>query len=171
MLKCLRDRALVLIGFWRAFRSDELCRLSIDHIQARRGEGMQLFLPWSKGDRENTGTTYKAPALERLCPVEAYLDWITVAGLATGPVFRGIDRWGRMGETALHPYSVAPILRDALAGAGVDSEHYSSHSLRRGFANWANRSGWDQKTLMSYVGWKDASSALRYVDAQTRFIL
>lgn len=54
---------------------------------------MQLFLPWSKGDRDNQGQTYSAPALARLCPVQAYNDWICVAGIARGPVFRGIDRW------------------------------------------------------------------------------
>lgn len=48
MLRCWRDRALILIGFWRAFRSDELCRLRVEHIQVRPGEGMQLFLPWRK---------------------------------------------------------------------------------------------------------------------------
>ncbi|MNE51189.1 hypothetical protein D3C80_1458070 [compost metagenome] len=94
LLRCWRDRALLLIGFWRAFRSDELCRLQVEHIQVRAGEGMQLFLPWSKGDRESQGQTYQAPALRQLCPVQAYSDWISVAGIARGPVFRGLDRWG-----------------------------------------------------------------------------
>jgi len=53
VLRCCRDHALILIGFWRAFRSDELCRLKVEHIQARAGEGMQLVLPWSKGDRDS----------------------------------------------------------------------------------------------------------------------
>ncbi|UVJ41938.1 site-specific integrase [Pseudomonas sp. LS1212] len=171
LLRSRRDRALILLGFWRAFRSEELCRLEVEFIQVKRGEGMRIFLPWSKGDRDSNGATYAAPALERLCPVEAYNDWISTAGIAKGPVFRGIDRWGRLSDQALHPYSVAPILREALAGAGVAGELYSSHSLRRGFANWASQSGWDQKSLMSYVGWKDSKSALRYVDARMEFQL
>ncbi|WP_416424413.1 site-specific integrase [Pseudomonas sp. App30] len=171
LLRCRRDKALILVGFWRAFRSEELCRLDVQFIQARRGEGLQLFLPWSKGDRNNRGTTYSVPALERLCPVDAYCDWLETAGIAHGPVFRGIDRWGRLGDRALHPYSVMHLLREALMGAGLDGEAYSSHSLRRGFANWASQSGWDQKSLMSYVGWKDSKSALRYVDARADFRL
>lgn len=52
-----------------------------------------------------------------------------------------------------------------LKEAGLSAGLYSSHSLRRGFATWATRSGWDQKALMGYVGWRDAKSALRYVDS------
>jgi len=140
-LRCWRDRALLLIGFWRAFRSDELCRLQVEHIQVRAGQGMQLFLPWSKGDRDNQGQTYRAPALARLCPVQAYSDRISVAGIARGPVFRDIDRWGHLNEQGLHPHSVIPLLRAVLKGAGLPAELYCSHSFRRGFATWATRSG------------------------------
>jgi hypothetical protein len=41
--------------------------------------------------------------------------------------------------------------------------------MRRGFATWASANGWDIKGLMSYVGWKDMKSALRYVDAGMSF--
>ena len=71
LLKCLRDRALLLIGFWRGFRSDELSRLQIEHITLVPGEGMEIYLPHTKPDREHRGTTFKAPALSRLCPVSA----------------------------------------------------------------------------------------------------
>lgn len=169
LLRCWRDRALLLIGFWRAFRSDELCRLQVEFIQVRAGEGMQLFLPRSKGDRDNQGQTFSAPALARLCPVQAYVDWISVAGIAHGPVFRSIDRWGKLGDLGLHPNSVIPLLRAVLKDAGMSAELYSSHSLRRGFATWATGSGWDQKALMSYVGWRDAKSALRYVESSGVF--
>ncbi|MCY1541296.1 hypothetical protein D9M68_769800 [compost metagenome] len=62
-----------------------------------------------------------------------------------------------------------PLLRAVFKEAGLPAELYSSHSLRRGFATWATRSGWDQKALMSYVGWRDAKSALRYVDSAGTF--
>jgi integrase len=169
LMRCWRDRALILIGFWRAFRSDELCRLQVEHIQVRAREGIQLFLPWSKGDRDSQGHTFSAPALAKLCPVQAYVDWISLAGIARGPVFRSIDRWGNLGEDGLHPNSVVPLLRSVLHSAGLPAELYSSHSLRRGFATWATRSGWDLKALMQYVGWNDGQSALRYVESVGMF--
>ncbi len=164
LLRARRDRALILLGFWRGFRSDELCRLQIEHVQAVAGSGISLYLPRSKGDRDNLGRTFHTPALQRLCPVQAYVDWINSAALVRGPVFRSIDRWGHLSEQGLHANSVIPLLRQALERAGIDAEHYTSHSLRRGFATWAHRSGWDLKSLMSYVGWKDLKSAMRYVE-------
>nr|WP_218565200.1 site-specific integrase [Pseudomonas sp. phDV1] len=168
-LRCRRDAALLLIGFWRGFRSDELCRLQVEHIQAEAGAGMTLFLPWSKGDRENLGTTHYAPALKRLCPVQAYLDWISAAGIAQGAVFRRLDRWGHLNEAGLNPGSLIKLLRQILQRAGILAEPYTSHSLRRGFATWATANGWDLKALMTYVGWKDIKSAMRYIDPAISF--
>ncbi|AZD99402.1 site-specific integrase [Pseudomonas chlororaphis] len=165
LLRARRDSALILLGFWRGFRSDELCRLRIEHVQAVAGSGISLYLPRSKSDRDNLGKTWHTPALRRLCPVQAYIEWINAAALVRGPVFRGIDRWGHLSEEGLHANSVIPLLRQALERAGVAAEQYTSHSLRRGFATWAHRSGWDLKSLMSYVGWKDIKSAMRYVEA------
>ena len=163
-LRCKRDAALILLGFWRGFRSDELCRLQVEDVQAVAGAGITLYLPRSKSDRENLGKTYQTPALQRLCPVQAYIDWINCAALVRGPVFRSIDRWGNLGAQPLHANSVIPLLRQVLERAGIAAGQYTSHSLRRGFATWAHHNGWDLKSLMSYVGWKDMKSAMRYVE-------
>jgi integrase len=166
----VRNKALVLLGFWRGFRSDELSRLRIEHITIEPGRGMTLFLPRTKGDRAQRGTTFRAPALSRLCPVAAYEAWIAASGLAEGPVFRSIDRWGHVSNEGLHAGSFVPLLRALFRTAGVPApDSYSSHSLRRGFATWANSNQWDLKMLMEYVGWKDVRSAMRYIDAADPF--
>ncbi|GCB06637.1 site-specific integrase [Ralstonia sp. SET104] len=165
-----RNKALVLIGFWRGSRSDELSRLQIEHITVEPDRGMTIFLPRTKTDRNHVGTTHKAPALSRLCPVAAYEAWLGASGLADGPVFRRIDRWGRMADDGLQASSIVPLLRSLFRDAGLpQAGSYSSHSLRRGFATWANGNQWDLKMLMEYVGWKDVRSAMRYIDAADPF--
>lgn len=169
-LRHLRDRALILLGFWRGFRGDELLRLRIEHLAVVPGEGMVCFLPRSKGDRQLSGRTYKVPALSRWCPVSATNTWLAAADLRDGPVFRSVDQWGRIGENALHPNSLIRVLRQSFAAAGLSAaDGYSAHSLRRGFAGWANANGWDVKALMEYVGWRDAQSAMRYIDGEDAF--
>ncbi|CAE6863714.1 hypothetical protein R75461_08131 [Paraburkholderia nemoris] len=166
----VRNKALVLLGFWRGFRSDELSRLRIEHITIEPGRGMTLFLPRTKSDRAQLGTTFRAPALSRLCPVAAYEAWIAASGLTEGPVFRSIDRWGNISDEGLPAGSFVPLLRELFRAAGVPTpDSYSSHSLRRGFATWANSNQWDLKMLMEYVGWKDVRSAMRYIDAADPF--
>jgi len=165
-LRHTRDRSLMLLGFWRGFRSDELVNLRVENIEVSAGQGMACYLGRSKGDRQLQGRIYQCPALSRLCPVTAFNAWVSLAGLTEGPVFRRIDRWGHVAEESLHANSLIPLLRSLFAEAGVESpEDYSSHSMRRGFAGWARASGWDIKELMEYVGWKDVKSAMRYLDA------
>ena len=168
-LRWRRDRVLLLLGFWRGFRSDELCRLQVEDIEIQPGAGLRLYLPYSKGDRQHLGQHYSVPALRRLCPVQATLDWIAAAGLQQGPLLRRVDRWGRAGAEGLHVNSLIPLLRRLLEDAGIAGENFSSHSLRRGFASWATASGWDIKALMEYVGWKDMRSALRYIETGADF--
>ena len=166
LLRQTRNRSLMLLGFWRGFRSDELVNLRVENIEVTPGQGMACFLGRTKGDRQLQGRVFKCPALSRLCPVTAFNAWIDLAGLTEGPVFRKIDRWGNVADESLHADSLIPLLRSLFAEAGVESpEEYSSHSLRRGFAGWTRASGWDIKELMEYVGWKDVKSAMRYLDA------
>ena len=160
-----RNRSLMLLGFWRGFRSDELVNLRVENTEVTPGQGLACYLGRSKGDRQMQGRVFKCPALSRLCPVTAFNAWINLAGLTEGPVFRKIDRWGHISDESLHANSLIPLLRSLFTEAGVVApEEYSSHSMRRGFAGWARASGWDIKELMEYVGWKDVKSAMRYLD-------
>jgi len=165
-LQHLRNRALVLLGFWRGFRSDELIRLKFQNLTLLPGEGLICYLDRSKADRNFDGREFKCPALSRLCPVSAMLAWKNSSGLASGAVFRSIDRWGHIGADPLSANSLIPLLRGLFQNAGLTSaQQYSSHSLRRGFAGWARSSGWDLKDLMEYVGWRDIKSAMRYLES------
>lgn len=80
-LRYVRNRALLLPGFWRGFRGDELTWLHAEHVEVVPGQGMTRCFPITKGDRELKGTTFKAPALSQLCPVDAYLESVTAAKL------------------------------------------------------------------------------------------
>lgn len=165
-LRLLRDRSLLLTGFWRGFRGDELIHLRIENVEVQPGEGMTCYLSRSKADRDVRGRRFSTPALSRLCPVRAYTDWIESCGHKEGPVYRSIDRWGTVGGDPLHPNSLIPLIRSIFERTGIATpQAYSSHSLRRGFANWAADNGWDVKNLMAYVGWRDVKAAMRYVEA------
>ena len=171
LLRALRDRALVLLGFWRGFRADELTRLRVEHIEVRVGEGLRCYLPRSKADRAYEGRHFDCPALPKLCPVTAYVEWIAAAGLTEGAVFRKIGRTGALGSRGINPGSLIPLLRRILRAAGLaEVDTFSSHSLRRGFAGWARGAGWDLKEMMAYVGWRDIKSAMRYLDSDSTVV-
>lgn len=169
-LRHARDRALLLLGFWRGFRGDELSRLRVEHLKVFPGQGMTCYLQSTKGDRQNAGTTFKVPALSRWCPVAAVSEWVSLAELTEGTLFPRINRWGTVGSAPMSPNSMPPLLRRMFSAAGLASpEKYSGHSLRRGFAGWASANGWDVKSLMEYVGWRDVHSAMRYIESADPF--
>ena len=145
--------------------------MRIEEVEARRGVGWTWRPRRTKTVAEGEDREFACPALSRLCPVDAYVDWIQASGLKSGPVFPAIDMWGNVSDSAMQPQAVIPLLRRILQDAGVDAaSSYSSHSMRRGFANWATSSGWDVKELMAHVGWRDVGTAVRYIDAsQDRF--
>ena len=162
-LRHLRDKSLLLLGFWRGFRGGELVNLEVQFVKAEAGAGMVCMLPKLQTDRKHFGRTFQIPALPRVCPVEAYLDWVAAAQITHGSVFRAIDRWGHIRDQGLHVDSIVPILRSILGNAGIEApESFASHSLRRGYAIWASSHGWDLKGLIENIHWCDAKPTLAY---------
>lgn len=175
--KICRNKAMLLIGFWKAFRPDELSRITVENISIDLHKGMKIFLPRAKGDRNAKGTWKSVPAIKKLCPVEACFEWLDISKIAEGPLFRKIDRWGRVSSEGLHVNSFTPIVKKILNGninndfnKINETQQYTAYSLRRGFATWASeKNDWSLKHLMEYVGWKDSRSALRYIDLGNNF--
>lgn len=89
-----RERALILLGFWRSFRVDDLCRLSIDPMQLQRGTGLEIVLRSGKNGHESHGRTLVAPVLQRLLPVQAYEAWIDTAAYGMDRSFVRLIVWG-----------------------------------------------------------------------------
>jgi integrase len=133
-LRGLRDRALLLLGFAGAFRRSELVAIDAEHI-TQRDEGLAVLIPHSKTDQEGMGQVVAIPRVEGspYCPVRAVLDWLIVANINAGPVFRRLHRSDTVGRSRLTPQSVALIIKDLAGKIGLDPARYAGHSLRSGF--------------------------------------
>lgn len=169
ILRTHRDLALVLVGFWQGFRSDELSRVAVENVKASRTDGISIFLSHSKTDRDASGRIYEMPALRAYCPASAYIDWIQASSITSGLVFRSINRWGRLAETGIHKQSIGHIINRVANALFPGEPHFSTHSLRHGFADWAVRAGWDMTMLMEHVGWRSIENAKRYMPKRKDF--
>jgi integrase len=67
------------------------------------------------------------------CPVAAVKDWLAAAGITEGPLFRRVNKGGRLLPDRLAAQSVALIVKAYAARLGLDVEAFSGHSLRSGF--------------------------------------
>jgi hypothetical protein len=77
----------------------------------------------------------------------SYRSWIAAAGIEDGPVFRAVDRHGRVGRGRMNAGSVAHLIKLADA-ARLDSASYAGHSLRAGFATQAFLNGAAEVSIM-----------------------
>jgi site-specific recombinase XerD len=153
----LRDKALLLLGFAAALRRSELVDLKVNDLEVTP-EGLLVHIRRSKTDQEGQGATVAVPRGGRLKPVEAVEAWLAVltpvnraaepANPANHPLFRPIDRHGRIGAAALTDRSVADIVKRHAAAAGLDPKIFSGHSLRAGFVTSALEHGADLFKVM-----------------------
>ncbi|UPJ55425.1 site-specific integrase [Bradyrhizobium sp. 192] len=138
----VRDRAILLVGFAAALRRSELIGLQLDDIERRAG-GVLVHLGHSKSDQEGKGTTLRVPNGKKLRPVDALDAWLAAAAITGGPVFREVDRHGRVGAGPLSGRSIARIVKRAIKAAGLDEAAFSGHSMRAGFVTSALEAGED----------------------------
>ncbi|MCK1693092.1 site-specific integrase [Bradyrhizobium sp. 144] len=139
--KDLRDRALLLLAFAGALRRSELVALNVEDLEHAR-QGVILHLRSSKTDQEGDGQKIGIPhGRGRWCPVAALHDWLQASAIDKGPIFRPLDRAGRVGKARLSGDAVSLIVRHRIETAGLDPSGYSGHSLRAGLATSASRVG------------------------------
>lgn len=164
----VRDRALLLVGYAGAFRRSELAALELQDL-AWVEEGAVVTLRHSKTDQEGQGRQVALPrgAHAGTCPVRALRSWIERALLTAGPLFRPVDRHGKLRTGRLHPDAVGAIVQRALAQAGFEASKYGGHSLRAGFATQAAKNGATAFDIMRQTGHRSVQTVSRYVrDAQ-----
>ena len=171
-----RDMAMVLTAFWFGLRSSELVSIRVSDVAMNwdaRPPRLDLYIPKSKGDRQARGRSVGMEELQNLCPMHAIRQWIEDRSDGVDVkssqenedyLFSKVDRWGAVWSEPLHANSTNKLLKRLLEESNVGIEDYSSHSLRRGIANWAVDSGASLNELMDWVGWSDLRSAKRYVD-------
>jgi integrase len=159
-----RDRALVLLGFTGAFRRSELVGLNVEDIEEQR-EGIVLHIGRSKTDQEGQGRTIGIPRgpHERTCPVRALETWRRTAGIATGPLFRSVNRHGSVLAKRLSGEAVAMVIKRYIEPLGYDPTQFAGHSLRAGLATSAAAAGKSERAIMNQTGHRSAATVRRYI--------
>jgi integrase len=166
----LRDRALLLIGFAGAFRRSELVGLNFADVQHVR-QGVVLHLRRSKTDQIGQGRKVAIPhGRTRWCPVKHLTDWLDHAGITEGPLFRSIDRHGRIASDRLSGDAVSTIIKKRLFDAGFDPASFSGHSLRAGFATSAAMAGASSWKIRQQTGHASDAMLARYVRLGDLFV-
>lgn len=139
-LRGKRDRALLALGFAGAFRRSELVALRVEDVALEPG-GARITIRTSKTDKERLGQVVPILAGNAIRPILVLQDWLSAAGITSGPIFRRIQFGGKVGSKPLSGYSVAGVIKTKAALIGLDPTTFSGHSLRSGFITSAAMTG------------------------------
>lgn len=159
-----RDQALLLVGFAAALRRSELVALDLGDVD-ERDEGLAVTIRRSKTDQEGTGAQVGVPygSNPLTCPVRSLRRWLELAGITHGPLFRPVDRHGRISPARLSAAGTNRLVQRAVARTGVDPRPYSAHSLRAGLATAAAEAGVAERAIMNQTGHRSLVVARSYI--------
>lgn len=166
----LRNKALILIGFFGAFRRSELVTIQFEQIQFVK-EGIEILIPRSKTDQGGEGQVCAIPyGNEQLCAVTVLKEWLAAAKIEGGAVFRMLHKNNAILENAISPQRLNLILKSIATKCNLSNpENYSGHSLRRGFATTASKKGAPFQAIMRQGRWRHEGTVLGYIEEGTRF--
>ena len=154
----LRNKALILVGFAGGFRRSELVAIEFEDVEFV-SEGIKIFVKRSKTDQSGEGMMKGLPYFltQNYCPVVSLKNWFEKSEIKSGKIFDISDK------------SVALTVKKYTALAGLDSNKYSGHSLRSGFATSAADAGAEERSIMATTGHKTTQMVRRYIQEANLF--
>ena len=154
----LKYRTLILVGFAGGFRRSELVEILYEDIDFVT-EGAKIFVRRSKTDQSGEGMTKGIPYFSNpeYCPVVSLKKWIEKSEIKSGKIFDISDK------------SVALTVKKYTGLAGLDSNKYSGHSLRSGFATSTAEFGAEERSIMAMTGHKTTQMVRRYIQEANLF--
>ena len=156
--RVLRDKAIILTGFSGGFRRSELVSIDYNDLEFV-SEGVKIFIKRSKTDQSGEGMIKALPYFDNkeFCPVTFLKKWLDISKIRNGLIFNISDK------------SVALLIKKYASAAGLDSEKYSGHSLRSGFATVSAEFGADERSIMAMTGHKTTQMVRRYIQEANLF--
>ena len=155
-LKDFRDKALLTLTFFGAFRRSEVVSLDIEHVEFNN-KGVAVSLLQSKTS-DTKQLVYIAQARDKdICPVKALKEWIEKAQIKEGSIFLSLLKGGKLANR-LSGHAVSEIIKQHFGG------EYSGHSARRGLVTASAEKGTSLHVIKKHSRHKSADMVLRYID-------
>lgn len=148
-IKGVRDTAVLAVLLGAGLRRTEAAALEVSHLSTRDGRPVIVDLV-GKGRRVRTVPI--APWIAK-----ALVDWLELAGITEGKVFRRLSKAGRIIGDGLTPQAIMLIAAE-YTPAGV-----TPHDLRRTFAKSARAGGASLEQISANLGHASLTTTERYL--------
>lgn len=154
----MRDRAMVAMAIGCGLRRAELLALRIESIQQREEH-------WVIADLIGKGRHL------RTVPIPTWVKnsvdaWTAAAAITHGPVFRAINKAGRVWGDGLSPKVLWDVVRSAAARAGIDK--LAPHDRRRTCARLCHLAGGELDQIQFLLGHVSIQTTERYLGCKQK---
>lgn len=140
-LKGLRDRAMLAVLLGCALRREECADLTFEHIQQREARWVIVDL---------VGKRRKTRSVPMPSWTKSAIDaWAAAADLASGRIFRPVNKGGRLAGEQMTAQSIYETVRHYAEEMDLPVK---PHDLRRTFAKLARKAGGDLKQIQITLG-------------------
>ena len=156
--RATRDHAMLALLIGCGLRRSELLGLRLESVQQREEH-------WVIADLVGKG------GHARTVPIPAWVKttvdhWTTAAGITHGPVFRAINRAGRVWGDGMSPKVLWDIVRAAAGRAGI--EKLAPHDLRRTCARLCHLAGGELDQIQFLLGHVSIQTTERYLGCKQK---
>ena len=180
LLTRVRDKAMLQLGLQGGFRRSELANIEVGHVAFLRDK-LKVRLPYSKGNQQGQKEWKVLPKAEPFSAYDAVKEWITLANIDSGHLFRSLSRDG----LSIRPYQVQDktsqaqvvqrqsgflrgddvyqVIKKYCQKAGLNADFFGAHSLRSGCVTQLYENDKDHLYIMSRTGHNDPRSLKHYL--------
>jgi integrase len=157
-LRSKRDYAMIAVLLGCGLRRAEVAGLTIEDLQQREEH-------WVIADLVGKGghvRTVPVPTWVKL----AVDNWLTAAGISTGPVFRAINKARRIATSGFSPKVIWSVVKAGSAKCGLD--RVAPHDLRRTCARLCHEAGGELEQIQFLLGHVSVQTTERYLGCKQR---
>ena len=158
-VKGKRDRAILAVLLGCGLRRRELIDLTFDHIQRREDR-------WAIVDLVGKGGHIRTVPMPNWVK-QTVDDWLTVAKVAHGKIFRCVCRKGAVWGTEITEKVVWHVVKEYAKRLGVSK--LAPHDLRRSCARLCHESGGELEQIQFLLGHVSVQTTEKYLGCKQRF--
>jgi integrase len=157
-LRGKRDYAMVAVLLGCGLRRAEAAALAVEDLQQREEH-------WVIADLVGKGGHV------RTVPVPAWVktavdNWLIVANVTTGPIFRAINKAERIGKTAFSPKVIWGVVKAGCLKCGL--QNVAPHDMRRTCARLCHEAGGELEQIQFLLGHVSVQTTERYLGCKQR---
>lgn len=158
-LKQRRSRAMIAVLIGCGLRRAEAAALKFEDVQLREEH-------WVIADLNGKGGHIRTVPMPNWVKT-AIDEWAIVAGINSGPLFRAINKAGRVWGNGFTPKVIWSIVKEGAANCGLVG--LAPHDLRRTCARLCHQAGGELEQIQFLLGHVSIETTERYLGCKQRF--